>query len=150
MKLLPKLTHPCPQDWHSMTGDDKSRYCSQCQLHVHNLSAMSAAEQESVFALPGRKCVAMVKGEGSIAVHHGTWLLMQRILRPLRAAAAVVAMMIPCGLSSCATSRPVPSTNASNPCVTEEAPIKFDGKMVAGGIMPPPSWWERLTHLFRR
>lgn len=35
---------PCPADWDSMTGDDRSRFCGQCRKHVYNLSAMSASD----------------------------------------------------------------------------------------------------------
>src|SRR5579862_5731482 len=26
---------PCPADWESMTGDERSRFCGQCQKHVY-------------------------------------------------------------------------------------------------------------------
>ena len=39
---------PCPADWDSMIGGDCVRFCSQCQLNVYNLSAMSKFEAESL------------------------------------------------------------------------------------------------------
>lgn len=35
---------PCGVDWNTMTGDEQVRVCSQCNLNVHNLSAMNALE----------------------------------------------------------------------------------------------------------
>lgn len=39
-----KVASPCSVDWDTMEGDEKVRFCSQCQLHVFNLSAMDAEE----------------------------------------------------------------------------------------------------------
>ena len=152
MKLVPKLTHPCDQNWSAMTGDDKCRFCSQCQLHVHNLSAMTADEQSAVISLPGRKCVAMVQDAKAIEVRSGTWLLIHRMVRPFRAAAALMAIVLPLGISSCASPQVVPpSTPASGACETTNVqPLKVDGKVIAGGLMPTPTWWQRLKGAFRK
>ena len=41
-----------------MAGDDRRRYCSHCRLCVYNLSAMDAAEAESLLRTEtGRLCV---------------------------------------------------------------------------------------------
>lgn len=40
-----------------MEGDDKKRFCGQCQKHVHNLSAMTANEAESLLASSQKLCV---------------------------------------------------------------------------------------------
>ena len=44
---------PCSVSWDSMTGDDKVRLCSQCNLNVHNLSNMS--DEEAALVLQRRK-----------------------------------------------------------------------------------------------
>jgi hypothetical protein len=36
------IAEPCGMDWDNMTGDERIRFCNQCSLKVHNLSAMSA------------------------------------------------------------------------------------------------------------
>lgn len=49
---------PCPADWSAMTGDDQKRFCSHCNMHVHNLSAMTrSAAEELVCNSAGRLCV---------------------------------------------------------------------------------------------
>src|SRR6185369_16746350 len=53
---------PCTVDWNSMTGDDKIRFCGQCKLNVHNLSAMSEAEALKLMdASEGKLCVRFFK-----------------------------------------------------------------------------------------
>lgn len=48
--LLDQVTiaSPCPARWEEMTGDEKSRFCSQCQKNVYNFSAMTTNEAESL------------------------------------------------------------------------------------------------------
>lgn len=36
----------CPANWNTMQGDDKVRYCNQCQLNVYNISAMTRSQAE--------------------------------------------------------------------------------------------------------
>ena len=38
------VTSPCNQDWDSMIGNDRVRFCEHCSLHVHNISAMTRAK----------------------------------------------------------------------------------------------------------
>lgn len=148
-----------------MQGDGKCRYCEHCQLQVHNLSAMTANEQRSLFAkAEGRICVAYDETE-SRPVQLGLWRWWQRLTLPLRAGLALVTAFIPM-LSSC---RSVSAPPASDPIVRDlhqsedgsvrlgrvkvEPEAQWDrngkgGKMIAGGIMPAPlPWWKRLLHL---
>lgn len=39
-----RIAAPCPAEWGQMTGDERARFCGQCQKHVYNLSAMTAAD----------------------------------------------------------------------------------------------------------
>ncbi|MBY0357514.1 MAG: tetratricopeptide repeat protein [Candidatus Obscuribacterales bacterium] len=41
-----RIAAPCTADWEKMSGDEKSRFCQDCKLNVHNLSAMTAQEAE--------------------------------------------------------------------------------------------------------
>lgn len=53
-----RVEQPCPQEWDAMSGDERSRYCAGCGLHVHNLSAMTRDEAERlVCERAGRLCV---------------------------------------------------------------------------------------------
>lgn len=49
---------PCNQEWDAMTGNDRVRFCSHCQLTVNNISAMSDKDVRRLLATAkGRLCV---------------------------------------------------------------------------------------------
>lgn len=39
-----RIASPCPVRWSDMRGDEKRRFCAQCQTHVHKLSELSTRE----------------------------------------------------------------------------------------------------------
>lgn len=39
-----QIAEPCTAKWEEMTGDEKTRFCAQCKLNVHNASAMTDEE----------------------------------------------------------------------------------------------------------
>ncbi len=43
-----KIASPCPASWDEMTGDDRSRLCSQCDKHVYNIISMTKVEVEDL------------------------------------------------------------------------------------------------------
>jgi predicted Fe-S protein YdhL (DUF1289 family) len=167
--VVPAIESPCAKEWNQMQGDGKCRYCEHCQLHVHNLSAMTAHEQRSLFAkAEGRVCVAYDESV-SRPVRLSLWQWWQRLSVPLRAGLAVMTAFIPM-LSSC---RSVTAPPASDPIVRDlhksadgsvrlgrvkvepessaaKAPAwERDGKnMVVGAMMPPElPWWKKLLHI---
>jgi hypothetical protein len=56
-----EIASPCTADWNAMAGDDRRRFCSQCRLHVHDLSAMTSDEALDLLraAGQGRLCVRL-------------------------------------------------------------------------------------------
>lgn len=53
-----KIASPCSQDWNSMTGNDRQRFCGACELNVYNLSGMTRIEAERlILSAEGRLCV---------------------------------------------------------------------------------------------
>lgn len=78
-----------------MIGGDRVRFCSQCQLNVYNLSAMSKFEAESLIArTEGRLCVRFYRRkDGSILTDNcpvGLRALKRRAIRIKRAVASSV------------------------------------------------------------
>jgi hypothetical protein len=52
-----RIASPCSADWDRMPGNDRVRYCPQCQLNVYNFSALSAREiNRLVLKHEGRLC----------------------------------------------------------------------------------------------
>ena len=63
-----QVAAPCKADWDQMIGDDRVRFCNQCDLNVFNLSGMTRSEAESLIArTEGRLCVKFYRRfDGSI------------------------------------------------------------------------------------
>lgn len=58
---------PCSVDWGAMTGDDRRRFCGQCNKHVHDLSAMREREAKALLATGDKLCVRYtVKPDGTM------------------------------------------------------------------------------------
>lgn len=55
-----QVSEPCSADWDSMVGDDRSRFCTHCQKHVHNLSEFTPREAlDLVLRSGGRLCLSI-------------------------------------------------------------------------------------------
>src|ERR1700730_18164839 len=63
-----RVAAPCNANWDAMIGNDRSRFCAQCNLNVYNLSSMTRIEAESLIARSeGRLCVRFYRrADGSI------------------------------------------------------------------------------------
>ena len=55
----PRIASPCSQDWDSMIGNDRVRFCEHCDLSVHNLDLASPKQTRRLIARSGdRLCVS--------------------------------------------------------------------------------------------
>ena len=43
-----KVAAPCKAEWQWMYGNDRVRFCGQCNQNVYNLSAMTREEAENL------------------------------------------------------------------------------------------------------
>lgn len=56
------IAAPCKASWDAMVGDDRIRFCGQCEKNVYNLSAMPRDEAEALLAArEGKMCVRLFK-----------------------------------------------------------------------------------------
>jgi hypothetical protein len=65
------IEKPCTMSWESMSGDERVRMCSQCNLKVHNLSNMPEHEAAAVLNMrkTERTCVYFLRRkDGTIVV----------------------------------------------------------------------------------
>src|SRR5947209_8884793 len=81
-----RVAAPCPADWEKMVGDERMRYCGQCNLHVYNLSGMTKREAEALITnTEGRLCVRFYRrGDGTVLTRNcpvGLRALKQRASR---------------------------------------------------------------------
>lgn len=59
---LIQIASPCHVSWDEMSGDERQRHCSHCNLNVYNLSEMSREEAEAFIAeCEGRVCVRLYR-----------------------------------------------------------------------------------------
>jgi hypothetical protein len=49
------IKKPCREDWNSMTGDEKRKFCNKCTTHVHDLTDLSHDEILALKAQNGGK-----------------------------------------------------------------------------------------------
>ncbi len=56
--ITPRIASPCTADWDAMAGDERVRFCSECNLHVYNLSDMTSHQAATFLSeAEGRTCV---------------------------------------------------------------------------------------------
>jgi hypothetical protein len=126
-----RIGTPCPVPWEAMHGDDKARFCTHCNRHVHNLSAMREDEaQRLICESAGRLCIAYVPNEQG-GVTPLSYFQQHRPRYAWRLVAALAAMG---GVASaCVTAivRPKP------PPAAAVVPM-LRGDAVVPGMMAPP------------
>lgn len=62
------IASPCAADWNEMYGDQRKRFCGDCNLNVYNLSGMTRSEAEAlIMNAEGRLCVRFYRrADGSV------------------------------------------------------------------------------------
>ncbi len=96
---LIQVASPCHVSWEAMTGDERKRFCRQCNLHVYNLSDMPREEAEAFISkAEGRTCVRFYRREdGTVLTRDcpvGLRALRQRFIRSAAALAGMVVALL--------------------------------------------------------
>lgn len=89
-----RVASPCPARWDEMKGDDRVRYCGECQLHVYNISGLSRDEaQQLVSQREGRLCIRMLqRADGTVITRDCPVGLRALRLRAIKLAAGTCAL----------------------------------------------------------
>lgn len=90
-----RVAAPCSAAWEQMMGDERTRFCGQCQLNVYNLSGMTRQEAVRLIAnREGRLCVRFYRrADGTILTKNcpvGLAALKRRVSRLASAALSAV------------------------------------------------------------
>jgi hypothetical protein len=90
------VASPCPARWEEMQGDDRSRFCSECRLHVYDLSAMTAHEAAALIReKEGNLCVRFYRRtDGTMLTADCPVGIRARLRRRARRAGALVATLL--------------------------------------------------------
>jgi hypothetical protein len=96
---LIQVASPCPASWDEMSGDERQRFCRQCNLHVYNLSDMPRAEAEAFVAkAEGRTCVRFYRRkDGTVLTRDcpvGLRAVRQRCVRSMAALAGMIVALL--------------------------------------------------------
>jgi len=140
---LIQIASPCPASWDEMVGDERARFCGQCQLNVYNLSEMSRDEAERlVQQREGRMCVRFYRRQdGTVLTKDcpvGVRALRERFVRAVAAIAGVFVALLSGTLFGGVISRRLPS-NMRTPSQAFADWIQPERRLVMGDIaMPNP------------
>ena len=55
-----EIATPCPEDWDTMEGDERKRFCAGCGCFVNNISAMDASEAETLLSSIDKTCTRIL------------------------------------------------------------------------------------------
>ncbi len=141
------IAAPCTADWNAMSGDERARFCGQCQKHVYNIAGMAAEEAEAFLrGVAGEVCLRIYRrADGTVLTSDCAVGVRRR--RRRRAVASLVGGGLVTAGTLLATARPraplviTPTATASPaettaPTVVEPPP---PGRMlIAGGAAPVP------------
>lgn len=113
-----RIASPCPADWEQMTGDDRVRHCAQCDLDVHNFSAMTEAEVDALVARASasqsRLCARFYRrADGTILTQDCPVGFRQRVQQVTRRAAGVLAAAMLPGLAWAQQKAQVPKADST-------------------------------------
>ena len=130
-----RVAAPCRASWARMAGNDRVRFCDQCNLHVYNLSAMTQRDAERlVMSTEGRLCVRFYRrADGTILTQNcpqGLRALKQRVSR-------MVSATLTAALSFCASmslyswvgvrEEPIPAAMQTMPQEDQVEPLQLNG-----------------------
>lgn len=117
-----RVAAPCTADWDAMVGDERVRFCHQCERNVYNLSHMSKKEAGALVGrAEGRLCVRFYRrADGTILTRNcpvGLSAVRRRVARVAGSAlSAVVAFFAGLGIN-------FGTDRALSPSIMEESAV---------------------------
>lgn len=131
------IRQPCSMDWNAMSGDDTRRFCDQCGCHVHNLSALTSAEQKQFAEKNGDKeCISYVQYEDDTIDARSWGDRIRAFFKPLRWA---LASILPFGILSCETKRTMGKPSPPNSYIEKKDSLKVGRVRLTGAVQPLPN-----------
>ena len=133
-----RIASPCRMDWEQMSGDDRVRFCDDCQLKVYNIAELKRVEVEKLIASSeGRICARLYRrADGTVITKDCPVGLRALRLRVSKRVAAVFAAMV--SFASIGSSQQ--SSTKKTECITQtritrtNAPTPAE-QVVSGTVM---------------
>jgi hypothetical protein len=127
------IAAPCPKTWSELAGDDKKRFCSKCEKHVHNGEAMTHSEVvRIVHEGQGKVCMRLVTDESGTILYKNSEKRTKAASLAKRAGLAIAAG----GLVAACAAQPKPPT--------QPEPKPVNDAELSGNLDPSASQDERL------
>lgn len=142
-----KVASPCSADWENMIGDERRRFCGQCELNVYNLSEMSRREAEDLInRTEGRLCVRFYRrADGTVLTKDcpvGLRAVRRKVKRVATAALSTVLGFFS-GIGFQWATREQPESVIMGDMVTTEETGRFRAEdMIMGAVAVPPAGFE--------
>jgi len=128
---------PCTVPWASMAGDDLKRFCGQCRLHVHDVSAMTRDEVRALLVATNGECCLRLwrRPDGRVVTKECQRVrrAIRRRVAALRAAAAGLLALL--GLGGCSRAEESKPPSSSGDAGKEATTLA--GHSAAGAAKPP-------------
>lgn len=123
------IPKPCHENWNTMSGDDRQKFCDKCSTSVHNLSGMSREEIITLKAKNGGKLC-------------GTFRISKPPVNPLVRPLVVGSSIASLALAACTSEKPRDYT-PQHPPKEEDNNKHSDGRNIdeippVGMIALPP------------
>ena len=107
-KLHLRIASPCKAPWENMDGDDRVRFCRECDRNVYDLSAMSEREARRLIAeREGRLCVRFYQRRDGRVLTSDCPVGAKRSFLAAGARSALTVAALASGLTSLAACEPV-------------------------------------------
>lgn len=140
-----RVAAPCPADWSKMAGDERVRYCGECNLHVYNLSGMTRREAETLITnAEGRLCVRFYRrADGTVLTRNcpvGLRALKRRVTRIASATlTAVLGFFAGVGLNFGVNRAVAPPVVGEMYVPMPERPVQptYQGQVTMGAVAIP-------------
>ena len=122
-----RVASPCHARWNDMDGDERARFCGQCQKNVYNLSAMTRAQIETlVREKEGKFCGRFYRrADGRMLTADCPSRLRRMRERLATLGGALFGLLL--SLTGC------------SPRQTSSAPTHSTGQVLMGDVAVPPS-----------
>ena len=144
-----KVAAPCSVGWENMIGNERLRFCGQCNLNVYNLSDMTKREAEDLIRrAEGRLCVRFYRrADGTILTNNcpvGLRAIERRLSRVASATlSAILSFFAGLGIYTTLKERDLTATTGEMAITRqEELPVSMGKIKVSPTDEPSDGWIE--------
>jgi carboxypeptidase family protein len=133
-----QIASPCPADWNKMVGDERVRHCSECNLNVYNLSAMTERQVQELIvgSREKRLCTRFYRrADGTVLTQDCPWSLRALARKVSRLGAAVLTAVMGVTVAM-ARNKPRPATCECSQSQQKDSGIKLIVVDQHGAVIP--------------